>query len=300
LTLAFCWLKAGFNKSEGTGKMTVDTSNWELVDEDFDLDPGPGGFIGKPGDYTINGELITGACSWLNALYRWLWNGLERNGNSRHHCSHCGKRVRYVAIFQDASGLHITGRDCAELIQARQADGFDRVTFYHVKLLRRIGADTQVSRNGRFYYSFECPAWFWDIAKSRRPDFARVSKYDRNNTWYLTIWADTREAVKDNYEALIALRGTPNADDGKAFVGTIGERATFNLTVDATFENDGIFGREYTVRFSDENGNPLAYKGSSNLGVEKGQKVKLTATVKAHKERNGEKTTWLNRPKVAA
>lgn len=95
------------------------------------------------------------------------------------------------------------------------------------------------------------------------------------------------------------------------FIGEIKEKITIEVTVDAVTSYDRpqyhYNDRGYTMVYlmSDANGNRVVYKSTTSHAclndkqLEKGYKVKVTATVKEHKEYNNEKQTLITRPKWA-
>jgi hypothetical protein len=99
------------------------------------------------------------------------------------------------------------------------------------------------------------------------------------------------------------------------FVGTVGERKAFKLTVDKVVEVE--VGRwsyyDSNIMFiflmRDEAGNRVIYKTKSslclNIGehciyVKAGDKIEIKATIKSHEEYKGEKQTIVQRTKVTA
>ncbi len=111
-------------------------------------------------------------------------------------------------------------------------------------------------------------------------------------------------------------------------VGTVKERADFELTLLGSPSWEGSFGLTFCHLFMDADGNKLIWKTGNSLGmdtfvnyadesddlievpegtegswpqwlrVEKGQKIVLKATIKEHGEREGEKQTVLTRAKL--
>jgi hypothetical protein len=79
------------------------------------------------------------------------------------------------------------------------------------------------------------------------------------------------------------------------FVGSIGERRIFNLTVKRLFANESDFGMFYTIICEDEDGNTVLYKGSKRLARE-GDKFSCKATVKDHSTYRDTKQTIIARP----
>jgi hypothetical protein len=86
------------------------------------------------------------------------------------------------------------------------------------------------------------------------------------------------------------------ADAGSVFVGTVGKREDFTLTLTGEAQYDSMYGTQYLHFFKDAAGNVVIYKGSKKLAVAKGEEITFKATVKAHDERDGVKQTSLSRP----
>jgi hypothetical protein len=81
-------------------------------------------------------------------------------------------------------------------------------------------------------------------------------------------------------------------------VGTVGERKDFNdLTVIMAVEREGDYGITTILKFEDSDGNILTWFASGGKSYEKGGKVNLKATVKAHDEFKGVKQTVITRAK---
>jgi len=86
-------------------------------------------------------------------------------------------------------------------------------------------------------------------------------------------------------------------------VGALGERRDFAATVEFVTGWDGPWGYTRLYGFRDDGGNALVYRsghalryaGDSEL-VERGHRVRFTATVKEHSVRKGERQTRVARP----
>ena len=78
-------------------------------------------------------------------------------------------------------------------------------------------------------------------------------------------------------------------------IGAVGERTTFELTLNWVKYFEGAFGATYIHGLKDAAGNVVIYKGSKCLG-QKGDTVKVKATIKEHGERDGVKQTVISRP----
>jgi len=79
-------------------------------------------------------------------------------------------------------------------------------------------------------------------------------------------------------------------------VGTVGERRDFELTIKFVVSFDTQFGTTHVNGCTDPDGNTIIYKGSNVLG-EKGEVVRVKATIKDHAVREGVKQTLISRPK---
>ncbi len=86
--------------------------------------------------------------------------------------------------------------------------------------------------------------------------------------------------------------------DMSGWIGTVGERRVFTLTVRMVFEMEGIYGTSYLHVMHDADGNVIVYKGTNRLG-DKGDTVTVKATVKEHDVRDGVKQTKIARPVAA-
>ena len=83
--------------------------------------------------------------------------------------------------------------------------------------------------------------------------------------------------------------------DGKCeFVGTVGERQAFEVTVKHVVELEGIYGISYLHICRDADDNVIIYKGTQHW--EKGAQVTFMAKVKDHGVRDGVKQTIVQRP----
>ena len=102
-----------------------------------------------------------------------------------------------------------------------------------------------------------------------------------------------RSVKKSSYKIadLRAKRLTPSS-----FVGEVGERSDFDLTLKFNLDFDSTFGRTWMNNLVDAKGNVFVYWGKC-LG-NKGDNIKLKATVKGHDVYKGVKQTNINRPKI--
>ena len=85
------------------------------------------------------------------------------------------------------------------------------------------------------------------------------------------------------------------ARDGKCeFVGTVGERQDFALTVKHIVELESMYGISHLHICRDADDNVVIYKGTQYWA--KGAQVTCTAKVKEHGVRDGVKQTIIQRP----
>ena len=84
--------------------------------------------------------------------------------------------------------------------------------------------------------------------------------------------------------------------DQSGWIGTVGERRVFDLTIRMVIEMEGQWGYSYLHIMHDADGNVVVYKGTNSLGG-KGDAVSVKATVKEHDIRDGVKQTKISRPK---
>jgi hypothetical protein len=102
-------------------------------------------------------------------------------------------------------------------------------------------------------------------------------------------------------EARVAERAKARADalkidaDKSGWIGTVGERRMFDLTVRLVIEMEGQYGFSYLHVMNDTAGNVVVYKGTKKL-AERGGSVTVKATVKEHDVRDGVRQTKIARP----
>ena len=92
------------------------------------------------------------------------------------------------------------------------------------------------------------------------------------------------------------------------YVGKVGERITTEATFEYSADWDTFYGTQHLFSFKDNNGNVLVWKTTSypmvlnaegkDVAIGRGDKVRITGTVKEHKEYKEEKQTVLTRCKL--
>ena len=103
--------------------------------------------------------------------------------------------------------------------------------------------------------------------------------------------------AKDNYARKDELKAKWAEQSAKRkHVGEVGDKKFFvDGTISFVRSFEGKWGITYLTLIRDADDNTIKYMGK-HVG-EKGQKITMTATVKAHEEYNGEKQTVVNRPR---
>lgn len=192
-----------------TVRKNLDTSSWEVIDEEFDLVPLPGSFVGEMKPYTILGEVVEGL-TYLHAFYRQVGTKIRAHGGELGKCDHCGMRVRYCFIFEDDKGAWFhTGRDCAELIGAKQR-GDTPAEFYHARKLFQIAQEARKvkTKNGtKIVWSMEAPQWVWKLDPAIRRALCSVTKNNyKGGQWECAFWADSVEELLFMFETFSAAK----------------------------------------------------------------------------------------------
>jgi len=86
------------------------------------------------------------------------------------------------------------------------------------------------------------------------------------------------------------------------YVGSIGEKITFEATLKKIAGYESAYGYVTIYKFEDDNSNKYTWFSSSDIGIEENTKYKITATVKDHKQGDikygGHKENIITRAKV--
>lgn len=110
------------------------------------------------------------------------------------------------------------------------------------------------------------------------------------------IFAGARDVVDVVREE--AKRQEVAADTVRGFVGEVGKRSDFTLTLFSVFSQPGQYGWEHAHMFRTDNGERVMYCGSVLL-AKIGERVCIKATVRQHyAAKDGRRSTILNRPKI--
>ena len=79
------------------------------------------------------------------------------------------------------------------------------------------------------------------------------------------------------------------------YFGEVKKRYEMEVTLDKLIITEGYYGATFIHRFIDDAGNVFMWFGSKELDAEKGDKIKIKATVKGHDEYKGTKQTVVTR-----
>ena len=82
------------------------------------------------------------------------------------------------------------------------------------------------------------------------------------------------------------------------YAGAVGDKITTEVTVEHATGFDGQYGYMYVYNFKDVHGHLLVWFTSKNLGVDTGDKIRISGTIKKLNEYKGIKQTVLTRCKV--
>ena len=95
------------------------------------------------------------------------------------------------------------------------------------------------------------------------------------------------------------------------YIGNVGDKIQIQVTLENIFFYNSMYGMVTIYKFLDENANILIWKTTSNLerivtidgekeceNIQKGETIKIKATIKEHSEYNGSKQTLINRVRV--
>jgi hypothetical protein len=115
----------------------------------------------------------------------------------------------------------------------------------------------------------------------------------------ITRYGKPTDKMRDKMVAILDQRKAQAAEwaaqDAKSsYIGEVGMRGKFTVTVKHVVELQGMYGFSYINICRDQNGNVVIYKGSNSW--DKGSEVSCMAKVKAHEVRDGIKQTIIQRP----
>lgn len=240
-------------------------------------------------------------------------NHMERTGGlfaSKHNagtCHICGAGALYVARYHHRpSNTYITtGMDCAVKMDIGDADLFKsfKKSIHKQREAEKGKARAKetlallgLSRTWNFYdYGYD------DNWKREEPIIQsivfKLVRYGNISEKQVALLFKLLADI-DNRAALAAERASAQAAQAAQsnWIGSKGERADFQLTVRFITSFDTQFGTLWITVMEDAAGNVVVYKG--NKIAERGESLKLKATIKDHGTRNEIKQTIISRPKL--
>ncbi len=84
------------------------------------------------------------------------------------------------------------------------------------------------------------------------------------------------------------------------FLGEVGQKLSADVTITKITTYDSMYGTGYIYSMMDTSGNTLVWFASRGHGYNEGNTVKITGTVKEHKEYHGVNQTVLTRCKITS
>jgi hypothetical protein len=173
-------------------------------------------------------------------------------------------------------------------------------TIAHEKIEAELNRLYQNAQHGRVveYQSSRYMRCYWPLHISNSGKTVHV--------WHAS-WQPTEQPIDrqlEESEAICkaeeeALRAKDIAN--AAHVGSIGKRMDFGwLTVASLTGYNTEYGYITVQTFRDEAGRLIVYKGKAPMDLSPDERVRVSATVKAHSEYRGVKQTIISRPKVVS
>lgn len=139
-----------------------------------------------------------------------------------------------------------------------------------------------------------CLGDFWTKMRNSVADWGGLTEGQTNAVLAMIERGEARVAERAKARAEQAAKDA----DMSGWVGTVGERRLFTLTIRMVFEMEGQYGYSYLHVMHDADGNVVVYKGTNKLGA-MNDTVTVKATVKEHDVRDGVKQTKISRPAAA-
>ena len=124
----------------------------------------------------------------------------------------------------------------------------------------------------------------------------KVVKVDAAAILEFSAWGDGHyfSNAKEYVDGLIAANNS-EPEYPSEYVGNVGDRDTFRLTVTHIGGFQGRYGFSYAYSFKDEDGNLFTWFTAKNIEREVGDNISLTGTIKSHQVYNGQKVTYITR-----
>lgn len=234
------------------------------------------------------------------------FSGHEHGGT----CHVCGASALYVAKYhhKPTNSYIVTGLDCAE-----KMDIADEVAFRSFK--KRIAAGRKMFRGlakaQETLNTVGLQAAWAIYSATDRTGHAKAEEIVFDIVGKLVKYgsiSDPQTALISRLLGDIAARPARQAAFQAAraveaansrHVGTVGERRDFTLTATFRASFDTQYGTLFVHGFKDPEGNVVIYKGGKAI-AERGETIRVKATVKDHGVREGVQQTIIARPAVLA
>lgn len=139
-----------------------------------------------------------------------------------------------------------------------------------------------------------CLGEFWTKMRDSVADWGALTDGQTNAVLAMIERGEARVAERAKARAEQAAKDA----DMSGWIGVVGERRMFDLTIRMVFEMEGQYGYSYLHVMHDADGNVVVYKGTNKLGS-MSDAVTVKATVKEHDVRDGVKQTKISRPATA-
>jgi hypothetical protein len=213
-------------------------------------------------------------------------------------CHICGAHALYTVIFYHGpSNAYIrTGLDCAEKMDLACDDAVSFRKTVKAGLEAVAGKKKAIALLASLNLS---PAW--DVYVSTENSGYKNEEFTICSMVANLIKYGNLSDKQVNFMRVlvqkIADRATAAANSN--FVGTVGKREVFDLVLVFNKTYETAYGLMTVTGFNDKAGNTFIYKGSSIfVGLNRGAKVSVKATMKDHSEYNGVKQNIIARPFV--
>jgi hypothetical protein len=219
-------------------------------------------------------------------------------------CHVCGARALYLGIFhhRPTNAYVCVGEDCADKLGSGNWDAFrssikrgKEAATGKAKAMQYL-ADLNMSEAWGVYDGAisvpSCNAYdtLCDVV-SKLVQYGSISAKQEDLIRKLLVTLSGAAERQAQYAAKAA---------ASQWIGEIGKRDIFSLTVKFVTGYETQFGYCHVFGFEDQSGNVVIYKGSSDLKLERGRSCEIKATVKDHGLRDGNKQTIIARPQVMA
>lgn len=125
----------------------------------------------------------------------------------------------------------------------------------------------------------------------------RTIKVDVNEVFSFSAWGEG--TYKTNaYQIVRDLLETTKEPCNSQYVGTVGERCSFDVTLKSKISFEGRFGLTTVATFETKEGNLLTWFTSTAVKAEVGDALFITGTIKSHDLYKDNKVTYITRVKI--